>query len=303
MRLRTRDLLARLHLSLAPDAQMEQLSAAHGAARAGRARARVRLPRPRARRADDGADVGRSRSSLPRARRPAPPRRDDPLRVASAAGGLSALRPHDGPARRPVRGHVRSRGALRVSEPEPEPRTANPELRTPNHDRDPESIVRAMVGRDLPARAKHSAPGGHRAGAARPRPQPGAGRRRREPGRASRRDRRRLWSRGLGPIGAARDDLRTARAATAARCSSARRACRGGSVLGATRAGVALVPEDRQRQALLFNLALRHNLVLPRATTSRSIVDARRRGARVQQRPPADAGTSRRRASRRRPTG
>jgi ABC-type sugar transport system ATPase subunit len=31
------------------------------------------------------------------------------------------------------------------------------------------------------------------------------------------------------------------------------------------------VPEDRQRQALLFNLALRHNLALPRATTSRSV--------------------------------
>jgi ABC-type sugar transport system ATPase subunit len=45
-----------------------------------------------------------------------------------------------------------------------------------------------------------------------------------------------------------------------------------GSVLGATRAGVALVPEDRQRQALFFNLALRHNLVLPRATTERSLV-------------------------------
>jgi ABC-type sugar transport system ATPase subunit len=46
----------------------------------------------------------------------------------------------------------------------------------------------------------------------------------------------------------------------------------GGSVLSATRAGVALVPEDRQRQALLFNLALRHNLVLPRATMHRSVV-------------------------------
>jgi len=45
-----------------------------------------------------------------------------------------------------------------------------------------------------------------------------------------------------------------------------------GSVLAATRAGVALVPEDRQRQALLFNLTLRHNLVLPRATMRRSLV-------------------------------
>jgi ABC-type sugar transport system ATPase subunit len=39
----------------------------------------------------------------------------------------------------------------------------------------------------------------------------------------------------------------------------------GGSVLAATRAGLALVPENRQRQGLLFNLTLRHNLVLPRA--------------------------------------
>jgi rhamnose transport system ATP-binding protein len=42
----------------------------------------------------------------------------------------------------------------------------------------------------------------------------------------------------------------------------------GGSIHHATRAGIALVPEDRQRQALFFNLALRHNLVLPRATTT-----------------------------------
>jgi rhamnose transport system ATP-binding protein len=45
-----------------------------------------------------------------------------------------------------------------------------------------------------------------------------------------------------------------------------------GSILAAARAGVALVPEDRQRQALLFNMTLRHNLVLPRATLGRSLV-------------------------------
>ena len=39
----------------------------------------------------------------------------------------------------------------------------------------------------------------------------------------------------------------------------------GGRVLDAIRAGVALVPEDRQRQGLLFSLVLRHNLVLARA--------------------------------------
>jgi rhamnose transport system ATP-binding protein len=32
----------------------------------------------------------------------------------------------------------------------------------------------------------------------------------------------------------------------------------------AARAGIALVPEERQRQGLLFNLAIRHNLVIPR---------------------------------------
>jgi ABC-type sugar transport system ATPase subunit len=46
----------------------------------------------------------------------------------------------------------------------------------------------------------------------------------------------------------------------------------GGSVIEAARAGIALVPEDRQRQGLLFNLTLRHNLVLPRATMSRSMI-------------------------------
>ena len=37
----------------------------------------------------------------------------------------------------------------------------------------------------------------------------------------------------------------------------------------AARAGVALVPEDRQRQGLFFNLSLRHNLVLPSAEARR----------------------------------
>jgi rhamnose transport system ATP-binding protein len=35
---------------------------------------------------------------------------------------------------------------------------------------------------------------------------------------------------------------------------------------GAARAGIALVPEERQRQGLLFNLTIRHNLVLPART-------------------------------------
>ena len=40
----------------------------------------------------------------------------------------------------------------------------------------------------------------------------------------------------------------------------------------AARAGVALVPEDRQREGLFFNLSLRHNLVLPRAEARRQLL-------------------------------
>src|SRR6185436_3872669 len=37
------------------------------------------------------------------------------------------------------------------------------------------------------------------------------------------------------------------------------------SARDAARAGLALVPEDRQQQGICFNLSLRHNLMLPRA--------------------------------------
>jgi rhamnose transport system ATP-binding protein len=40
----------------------------------------------------------------------------------------------------------------------------------------------------------------------------------------------------------------------------------------AARAGLALVPEERQRQGLFFNLALRHNLVIPRSTLQDAVV-------------------------------
>jgi ABC-type sugar transport system ATPase subunit len=62
-----------------------------------------------------------------------------------------------------------------------------------------------------------------------------------------------------------------------------RRADRGTTTIGdrsfrfrsprdAARAGVVLVPEDRQRQGLFFNLSLRHNLVLPSAEAERARV-------------------------------
>jgi rhamnose transport system ATP-binding protein len=48
----------------------------------------------------------------------------------------------------------------------------------------------------------------------------------------------------------------------------------------AARAGLALVPEDRQQQGLFFNLSLRHNLMMPRAEkTGVARIDAREEGA------------------------
>jgi ABC-type sugar transport system ATPase subunit len=44
----------------------------------------------------------------------------------------------------------------------------------------------------------------------------------------------------------------------------------------AARAGIVLVPEERHRQALLFNLDLRHNLVLPKGTLAgKALIDSR----------------------------
>ena len=40
----------------------------------------------------------------------------------------------------------------------------------------------------------------------------------------------------------------------------------------AARAGIVLVPEERHRQALLFNLDLRHNLVIPKATLQNGVL-------------------------------
>src|SRR6185503_18717698 len=45
--------------------------------------------------------------------------------------------------------------------------------------------------------------------------------------------------------------------------------CRFRSPRDAARSGIVLVPEDRQRQGLFFNLSLRHNLALPSAEAER----------------------------------
>ena len=273
MRLRTRDLLARLHLSLAPEAPMERLSAAHGqlvqVARALAFDCRVLvLDEPTTaltsseadhlfRVLDDlrhrGVTILYVSHRIPE--------------VFRLCDRMTVLR--DGQYAGTFDHEARSGSA------NPEPRTENQEPRTPNPEprtalATPSSIVRAMVGRDLPTRTKHS------------------GTTDAEPV---------LRVRGLtrapavddvsldvhrgeivgvfGLVGSGRSELLETifglHAPDRGEVFVGETRLPGGSVLGATRAGVALVPEDRQRQALLFNLALRHNLVLPRATTGRSV--------------------------------
>ena len=171
MRVRTRDLLARLHLSLAPEARMEHLSAAHGqlvqVARALAFDCRVLvLDEPTTaltsaeaehlfRVLDDlrhrGVTILYVSHRLPEVFRLCD--RMTVLRDGQYAGTFD----HDARAANVV--HPSANHEPRTANQEP--RTPNAEPRTPNAEpraATPESIVRAMVGRDLPARAKHSAP-------------------------------------------------------------------------------------------------------------------------------------------------
>jgi ABC-type sugar transport system ATPase subunit len=271
MRLRTRDLLARLHLSLAPDAQMGRLSAAHGqlvqVARALAFDCQVLvLDEPTTaltsaeadhlfRVLDDlrqrGVTILYVSHRLPEVFRLCD--RMTVLRDGRYAGTFD----HDG---RPAAANSEPRT------PNLEPRTLNPEPKPAT----PELIVRAMVGRDLPARAAHSGP---------PSTEPVL--RVRGLSRAPAvHDVSLDVQRGeivgvFGLVGSGRSELLETifglYPADRGEVFVGETALPRGSVLGATRAGVALVPEDRQRQALLFNLALRHNLALPRATMGRSV--------------------------------
>ena len=279
MRLRTRDLLARLHLSLEPDAPMHRLSAAHGqlvqVARALAFECRVLvLDEPTTaltsaeadhlfRVLDDLRDRGVTILYVSH-RLPEVFRLCDRMTVLRDGRyvGTFVHAARSGPANTEPR-----TPNLEPRTPNREPRTANPEPRTAT----PASIVRAMVGRDLPARA---APSGVRLsepvlrvrGLARP------------PAVADvSLDVHRGEILGLfGLVGSGRSELLETifglHAPVRGEVFVGETRLPRGSVLGATRAGVALVPEDRQRQALFFNLALRHNLVLARATTERSVV-------------------------------
>ena len=61
----------------------------------------------------------------------------------------------------------------------------------------------------------------------------------------------------------------------------------------AARAGIALVPEERQRQGLLFNLTVRHNLVLPERTVKGDAAGPRRRANAAKRRRWSTPGGSR----------
>jgi ABC-type sugar transport system ATPase subunit len=84
----------------------------------------------------------------------------------------------------------------------------------------------------------------------------------------------------FGLVGSGRSELLETlfglHAPHAGRVEVAGRPIRLASAVDAVRAGLALVPEERQRQGLFFNLSLRHNLVLPRETAGRALLVRRR---------------------------
>jgi inositol transport system ATP-binding protein len=139
-------------------------------------------------------------------------------------------------------------------------------------------IVKAMVGRDLPARATHSSPSG-RAEARRAKADALATKRLTLTTEVSRyriecrlrRNRRHLRTGRLRPLRTARNDLRSA-------SSNRREICVDGAPVtfrsprDAARAGIVLVPEERHRQGLWFNFDLRNNLSIPRATLNDDVM-------------------------------
>ena len=135
----------------------------------------------------------------------------------------------------------------------------------------PDRIVRAMVGRELPPREDHGRPSGG----------------------ASVFEVRGLTRRGafrdvslavragevvgiFGLVGSGRSELLETlfglHSPTSGEIRLSGEPVRFSSARDASRRGVALVPEERQRQGLFFNLSLRHNLMLPVETASGRIV-------------------------------
>jgi ABC-type sugar transport system ATPase subunit len=276
MRLRTRDLLARLHLALAPEAPMEHLSAAHGqlvqVARALAFDCRVLvLDEPTTALTSAEADHlfrvlddlrGKGVTILYVSHRlPEVFRLCDRMTVLRD-GHFAGTFDHEA---RSASREVRAAN-LEPGTTNPEPRTSNVEPRTAT----PQSIVRAMVGRDLPARTA-------RAVAANTEPVLRVRGLSRAPAvNGVTFDVHRGEILGVfGLVGSGRSELLETifglHHADSGEVFIGESRLSGG-VLEAIRSGVALVPEDRQRQGLLFNLVLRHNLVLARAAADRAVL-------------------------------
>ncbi|HEY2431115.1 MAG TPA: sugar ABC transporter ATP-binding protein [Vicinamibacterales bacterium] len=129
----------------------------------------------------------------------------------------------------------------------------------------PDHIVRAMVGRDLPPRATRIAPSGSGLALS----VDGLGRRPAFTNVSLTVNRGEIV--GLfGLVGSGRSELLETifglYRAEAGRIRIDGEEVRVASPRDAVRAGIALVPEERQRQGLMFNLTVRHNLVLPEQT-------------------------------------
>jgi rhamnose transport system ATP-binding protein len=136
----------------------------------------------------------------------------------------------------------------------------------------PDHIVRSMVGRDLPPRAVHPAP----AVSASSDPRPAAALAVDGLGRRPCFSNISLTVNAgeivalFGLVGSGRSELLETifglYRAEAGRIRVGGQEIDASSPAAAVRAGIALVPEERQRQGLLFNLTVRHNLVLPERT-------------------------------------
>ena len=182
--------------------------------------------------------------------------RDAALRLAPAARGVPALRPDHRAARRRLCRHLRRRARSRrtASSARWSDAICRRERSTPRGDgaASPALEVRGLTRAPVLSRC---------VAVGRPR-----------------RDRRPVRPRRLRALGAARDDLRPVPRRSAGTiaiggrplAAHARRA-------QAARAGIALVPEERQRQGLFFNLTLRHNLMLPARTVAGDVLIRGRR--------------------------
>ena len=231
-----------------PDAPADSLSAGASAAPAGRARAGVRVPHPGSRRADDRADRRGGRSPVRRARELKARRHDAALRVASAAGSVPPVRSHHGAARRRVRRHVQiarrrppatscGRWSGRDCRARPRARARQPTSARRSRALSVDGLTRAPCFHDVSLHGRRAARSSASSGSS---------------ARAARSCSKRS-SACTAPT-----------PATIALDGAAGRRCDRRAT--PARAGIALVPEERQRQGLFFNLDLRHNLVLPTAT-------------------------------------